>query len=371
MGLGIFTLFTPGTKAYATEVNNNFGAITTWADHNITSENLGSLTDTLNFNILNNVSAISIANSGTVSSIAITQSDLLDTNESVIKIVDNTVQTSADTAEFKIEARANTSIPALWVTYGSADALKLLKTHLKIPKATTTEINAISPAEEGSVVFNSSTQELVVRNSSSWLPAGSGSPVGTVVMYAGATAPAGWLICNGDVIPNSTGTIQGVTTDFSALYAVLGSTYGSAGKLPNLGGIFPKGAGSSTISGKTYTAALGTYAQDSTGPHAHGINAEIVGAPALGNWGGAEQDFSMANVHIKNYAGGPQKLYQDNRGGVGLGTVRFAMTSNAEQSDAPRAVTGYENIAIGPATNTYSGTAAQPGNVVLNYIIKH
>lgn len=170
MGLGIFTLFTPGTKAYATEVNNNFAAITTWADHNITSENLGSLTDTLNFNILNNVSAISIANSGTVSSIAITQSDLLDTNESVIKIVDNIVQTAADAAEFKIEARANTSIPALWVTYGSADALKLLKTHLKIPKATTAEINAISPAEEGSVVFNSSTQELIVRNSSSWAP---------------------------------------------------------------------------------------------------------------------------------------------------------------------------------------------------------
>ena len=53
-------------------------------------------------------------------------------------------------------------------------------------------------------------------------------PVGTVLSYAGTTAPANYLICNGDTVPNGTGTIQGLTRDFSALYGAIGAT------LPNM-----------------------------------------------------------------------------------------------------------------------------------------
>ena len=63
-------------------------------------------------------------------------------------------------------------------------------------------------------------------------------PVGTVQHVAGAAAPAGWLIANGDTIPNGTGTVQGVTADFSALYAQIGTAYGGAGVLPDLRGQF-------------------------------------------------------------------------------------------------------------------------------------
>ncbi len=63
-------------------------------------------------------------------------------------------------------------------------------------------------------------------------------PTGTVIHVAGATAPAGWLIANGDTIPNGTGTVQGVTADFSGLFTALGTTYGGAGVLPDLRGQF-------------------------------------------------------------------------------------------------------------------------------------
>lgn len=63
-------------------------------------------------------------------------------------------------------------------------------------------------------------------------------PTGTVIHVAGATAPAGWLIANGDTVPNGTGTVQGVTADFSNLYTALGTTYGGAGILPDLRGQF-------------------------------------------------------------------------------------------------------------------------------------
>lgn len=61
-------------------------------------------------------------------------------------------------------------------------------------------------------------------------------PTGSIQAYAGDTTPTGWLICNGDTVPNGTGTVQGFTANFAALYAVLGSTYGSAGALPDLRG---------------------------------------------------------------------------------------------------------------------------------------
>ena len=44
------------------------------------------------------------------------------------------------------------------------------------------------------------------------------SPFGSVVAYAGAAAPSGWLLCNGQSVSRTT---------YAALFAVIGTTYGS------------------------------------------------------------------------------------------------------------------------------------------------
>lgn len=73
---------------------------------------------------------------------------------------------------------------------------------------------------------------------------GNGSvPTGSVYHFASSTAPTGFLICNGNAVPNGNGTVQGVTADFSELYAILGTTYGNAGTLPDLRGYFIRGNG--------------------------------------------------------------------------------------------------------------------------------
>jgi len=62
------------------------------------------------------------------------------------------------------------------------------------------------------------------------------NPVGTVIWYAGtSSAPTGYLKCNGDAIPNGSGTVQGVTANFSALYVMVGAN------LPDLRGEFIRG----------------------------------------------------------------------------------------------------------------------------------
>ena len=58
------------------------------------------------------------------------------------------------------------------------------------------------------------------------------TPPGAVIWYAGATAPTGYLKANGDSIPNGSGTVQGITADFSGLYAVVGAN------VPDLRGEF-------------------------------------------------------------------------------------------------------------------------------------
>ncbi len=72
------------------------------------------------------------------------------------------------------------------------------------------------------------------------------NPVGTVIWYAGSSAPAGYLKANGDSIANGSGTTQGITADFSELYAVVGNT------LPDLRGEFIRGwdDGKGTDSGR-------------------------------------------------------------------------------------------------------------------------
>ena len=116
---------------------------------------------------------------------------------------------------------------------------------------------------------------------------GNGSvPIGSVYHFASSTAPTGFLICNGDVVPNGTGTVQGVTTDFSALYAILGTTYGVAGTLPDLRGVFLRGTGSQTISGITYSGTLGTKQGDAFQGHVHSI--QQPGTYAVGQGSGGQ-----------------------------------------------------------------------------------
>jgi microcystin-dependent protein len=94
-------------------------------------------------------------------------------------------------------------------------------------------------------------------------------PVGMMVMYAGGTVPAGWLICQGATL---------LIADYPALYSVLSTTYGGNGTtnflLPNLAGRVPVGAGG------TATGAL-------TGANGAGVGITEAGlGRAIGSTGG-------------------------------------------------------------------------------------
>ena len=143
-------------------------------------------------------------------------------------------------------------------------------------------------------------------------------PAGVVMHTAGAAAPAGWLIANGDVVPNGVGTIQGVNADFSDLFAAVGTTYGAAGTLPDLQGVFLRGwtnqdAGAyneasnpdpNRARGSRQNNAVEEHSHDvNQNPHTHSVFNQIGGAgnSVIGGNGGSNtsnQQSGAANADI-------------------------------------------------------------------------
>ncbi|MGC6402692.1 MAG: phage tail protein [Flavobacteriaceae bacterium] len=110
--------------------------------------------------------------------------------------------------------------------------------------------------------------------------ASNGVPVGAILPYTGdsASIPDGYLLCNGDPIPNGTA--------FDALRSLLGNN----STVPDLRGVFLRGSGSQTMTfdgsggnsdfdGKSYSAGnLNTYDGDSFESHRHIFNM-LTGSP--------------------------------------------------------------------------------------------
>lgn len=182
------------------------------------------------------------------------------------------------------------------------------------------------------------------------------NPVGHIVMWATATAPTGWLLCNGQS-----------TASYPALAAVVGAT------VPDLTGRVPVGF-------KTSDDAFGTLkgtggSKTSTAAHTHAIDH---------NHDAFNSDFAGTHSHLWrwNETGGGSNDYNPEDAGVGVqGGVMFGVDTSTSQTktyavevdnngnhqhniDVPNLVQ-----ASGP-----SSTGATNGNLqpffVLNFIIK-
>jgi microcystin-dependent protein len=98
-------------------------------------------------------------------------------------------------------------------------------------------------------------------------------PAGTIVAFGGNVAPAGWVLCDGSVR-------SGNDAAFSALFAVIGKTYGVGDgsapsfNVPDLRGRTAIGAGlgSGLALNRILAAKLGTEAITQVPTHTHGVN---------------------------------------------------------------------------------------------------
>src|SRR5574343_1191335 len=93
----------------------------------------------------------------------------------------------------------------------------------------------------------------------SFMALGSGLAVGAVIAYSGATAPIGYLLCNGQAVSRTT---------YADLFTAIGTTYGAGNgsttfNVPNLVGQF--------IRGREAGRQLGSAQASMVEPHNHGL----------------------------------------------------------------------------------------------------
>jgi hypothetical protein len=230
--------------------------------------------------------------------------------------------------------------------------------------------------------------DLAIKKSSGLVSQGVGvlPQVGFVMLYAGTTAPSGWLICNG-------GTFS--STTYPLLYAALGNTT----TLPNLQDKFLVGTTNTGLIKTSIGSNSHTHAIDyqSTIDNASADGHETTGAASnwsnlglshnhTGNYwfdvpgsprdhrGGGGASNSYSNVPVNTTAGNQANVWNSTHGhGQGGGVSYNAATVNHSHAGNFSTTTISSNQHSHTASATSANTQAAihiPSTVYLNYIIK-
>ena len=152
---------------------------------------------------------------------------------------------------------------------------------------------------------------------------------GVIQLYAGSSAPNGWLICNGQAVSRTT---------YAALFAVIGTTYGAGNgsttfNIPNLVNKTVRGSNSLGKTGGSDTVILttaqmpahshgvGSLATNNTGAHTHtvGTGTRYAGGSS-GNYPSATYNTSDVTVNT-NSNGAHSHTISGSTGSVGSGSA--------------------------------------------------
>jgi len=199
------------------------------------------------------------------------------------------------------------------------------------------------------------------------------TPVGVIRLFAGSTAPNGWLICNGDAVSRSA---------YRDLFKIIGTTYGSGNSnstftLPDMRGRCPIGVGTgasltartlgsnvgaetatlseANMASHTHTASVGTQSAN----HTHTGTSGTVSADHTHGWGrnvGSSGSYGLRDGANRSANGTP------NTQGVNV-DHSHGTTTGTESANHTHSV-----------TNSYTGSGTPVGimlpSIVVNFIIK-
>lgn len=230
-----------------------------------------------------------------------------------------------------------------------------------------------------SFVAPGSSGNLLTSNGTTWASTAPAvqMPTGALMPYGGASAPTGYLLCDGSSVSSST---------YLALHAVISNTYGGSAytgagalsfNLPDLRGRLPMGAGTGLGQNASGTGAPSGTAQT---------------ARTRGQWLGEETHLLTASelaahTHANTVSGGSTSSMNRNAththtlvnagSSTGSGTYNFTVRSggNTDTLSTNSTNTDHEHT-FTPSINNVANTPADgrhaiiPPVVVLNYIIK-
>jgi microcystin-dependent protein len=228
-------------------------------------------------------------------------------------------------------------------------------------------------------------------------------PSGVMQMFAGSTAPSGWLVCDGSAVSRFT---------YSALFAVIGTTFGAGNgsttfNVPDLRSRAPMGAGTGTgLTARTLGGQVGAEAvtigsgnlpthqhaidhdhgsvtsSNDIGDHTHGVDPP---ATASGGISANHQHYTGGHSHNYNFstdaAGGTARARLTNAGGgTGSGGILssdagwsgFVSSDHAHTTDIGAFNTGGESANHNHTVDlpNFTGSSGNGGfaNTALNVV---
>lgn len=223
-----------------------------------------------------------------------------------------------------VPASLLSSNAAVWVQVGVDNEPPLPRQRLSsVPYALVAGdvdcVGCIGP-EDTSFLGDCNNGEALVVKDGKWgcgtvvpeLPPVAGVPTGTVVPFAGATAPTGWALCNGTALSR---------TEQAELFTAIGITWGAGDGtttfgLPDLRGRLPVGAGvapglSERTVGDVGGAESIALSQAQLPPHTHPVDPPSASTSENGNhthvYTGFSDNFPLDIVHNSNGASGYQR----------------------------------------------------------------
>lgn len=216
------------------------------------------------------------------------------------------------------------------------------------------------------------------------------TPAGAIVAYGGASAPSGWLLCDGSAVSRST---------YAGLFAVLSTTYGvgdgsTTFNVPNLQQRFPLGKAASGT-GATLGGTGGAIDHTHTNyAHYHGMGTGATAAVDIshthaassvtGTVGGADgththgivartsSTASTAASLMRASSTGTVDNVDTNTTGSGHGHAHSLTATGQTLASTSKSVTGAIGLVTGGVNgNTDQATSANnPPYLVVNFIIK-
>lgn len=211
--------------------------------------------------------------------------------------------------------------------------------NLTISGDTSGSVTLAAPAIAGSTVLTlpNSTGTLATTSQLS-----DAVPSGSVMPYAGSSAPSGWLLSDGSAVSRST---------YAALFSAIGTTYGSGDgsttfNLPDLRGRAPRGVDNMGGTAANRITAAGSGITGTTLGAAGGVESVTLTTSEI-----PSHNHTNQNINI---------IYGTGGSGGTLGTT----VSAGGQSRSTSATSTISNTGSG---NTHNNTGP---TIMLNYIIK-
>jgi microcystin-dependent protein len=171
------------------------------------------------------------------------------------------------------------------------------------------------------------------------ISANNGVPTGSIMPYVGTVAPEGWVICDGRSLTTINGSDE--------LIKLVGTN------VPNLGGMFLRGAGQSVYGANSTGPSLKQFQSDAYEKHLHGKGSLSTSTKDLGNLPNSSKFWSEEDIRTNTDTGafGPYEAV----------TTKGVIVNTS----------GIHNHTInGSTSNAGSVSETRPVNYGVNYIIK-